>query len=193
LARSAQSPVHSQLTVTVLAVTSALTTPHGLPTSWPFQPPGGFGKNIGIIFAHPRQLPFLAACSHVRCQGLGRGRSSPAFAEQQRSSQTRTEGSSPAEALPIRSDTQAKLVIAIAHARQWLSEIEAGAATIDGIASRQACSKRHVSMTISLAFLDPSLVKAAVNGQLPRGIGVARLFDAPVAWSRQHQMLGLSP
>ena len=50
-------------------------------------------------------------------------------------------------------------------------------------------SKRHVSMTISLAFLAPSLVKAAVDGRLPRGIGVARLFDAPVAWSRQQQML----
>jgi site-specific DNA recombinase len=102
------------------------------------------------------------------------------------------EGSSPAEVLPIRSDTRAKLVTAIARGRQWLSEIEAGAATIDGIASRQACSKRHVSMTISLAFLAPRLVKAAVEGRLPNGIGVARLFDAPVAWSRQHQMLGLS-
>jgi site-specific DNA recombinase len=47
-------------------------------------------------------------------------------------------------------------------------------------------------MTISLAFLAPSLVKAAVDGRLPRGIGVARLFDAPVAWSRQHQMLGFA-
>jgi site-specific DNA recombinase len=47
-------------------------------------------------------------------------------------------------------------------------------------------------MTISLAFLAPSLVKAAVEGRLPRGIGVARLFDTPVAWSRQHQMLGLA-
>jgi site-specific DNA recombinase len=47
-------------------------------------------------------------------------------------------------------------------------------------------------MTISLAFLAPSLIQAAVDGQLPRGIGVARLFDAPVAWSRQHQMLALS-
>jgi hypothetical protein len=27
---------------------------------------------------------------------------------------------------------------------------------------------------------------------LPHGIGVARLFDAPVAWSPQHQMLGLT-
>jgi site-specific DNA recombinase len=79
-----------------------------------------------------------------------------------------------------------------ARGRQWLSEIEAGAATIDGIASRQACSERHVSMTISLGFLAPRLVKAALEGRLPRGIGVARLFDAPVAWSRQQQMLGLS-
>jgi site-specific DNA recombinase len=59
-------------------------------------------------------------------------------------------------------------------------------------AAREACSKRHVSMTISLAFLAPSLVKAAVDGRLPRGIGVARLFDAPVAWSRQQQMLGFA-
>src|SRR5271154_5992230 len=64
--------------------------------------------------------------------------------------------------------------------------------TIDGIAAREACSKRHVNMTISLAFLAPSLIKAAVEGRLPHGIGVARLFDAPVAWERQHEMLGLS-
>jgi site-specific DNA recombinase len=73
-----------------------------------------------------------------------------------------------------------------------LSEIEAGVATIDGIAKREACSKRHVSMNISLAFLAPSLVKAAVEGRLPHGIGVARLFDAPIAWVRQYLMLGLA-
>ncbi len=72
-----------------------------------------------------------------------------------------------------------KLVSAIARG-QGLSEIETGTATIDAIAAREACSKRHVSMTI------------AVDGRLPRGIGVARLFDAPVAWSRQQQMLGLA-
>jgi DNA invertase Pin-like site-specific DNA recombinase len=102
------------------------------------------------------------------------------------------EGSSPSRVLPIRSDTRTKLVTAIARGRHWLSEIEASAATIDGIAAREACSKRHVNMTISLAFLAPSLIKAAVEGRLPHGIGVARLFDAPVAWSRQHQMLGLA-
>ena len=102
------------------------------------------------------------------------------------------EGASRTQVLPIRSDTRVKLVTAIARGRAWLSEIEAGTVTIDGIAAREACSKRHVNMTISLAFLAPSLVKAAAEGRLPRGIGVARLFDAPVAWSRQHQMLGLA-
>jgi hypothetical protein len=91
------------------------------------------------------------------------------------------EGSSRTQVLPIRSDTRTKLVTAIAGGRQWLSEIEAGAATIDGIASRQACSRRHVNMTISLAFLAPNLVQAAVEGRLPHlphGIGVARLSGA---------------
>ena len=43
-----------------------------------------------------------------------------------------------------------------------------------------------------LAFLAPNLVQAAVEGRLPRGIGVARLRDAPAEWSRQYAMLGLS-
>jgi site-specific DNA recombinase len=93
---------------------------------------------------------------------------------------------------PIRADTRVKLVTAIARGRRWLSEIEAGATTIEDIADREACSKRHVNMTISLAFLAPGLVKAAVEGRLPHGVGVARLFNAPVAWAQQHQMLGFA-
>jgi site-specific DNA recombinase len=41
-------------------------------------------------------------------------------------------------------------------------------------------------MRISLAFLAPNLVKAAVEGRLPRGIGVARLSDLPTEWSQQY-------
>ena len=102
------------------------------------------------------------------------------------------EGAASAAVRPIGADSRVKLVTAIARGRQWLSEIEAGTATIDAIAAREVCSRRHVHMTISLAFLAPSLVKAAVEGRLPLGIGVARLFDAPVAWSHQHRMLGLA-
>jgi hypothetical protein len=48
-------------------------------------------------------------------------------------------------------------------------------------------------MAISLAFLAPSLVKAAVEGRLPRGIGVERLRDPPTEWSHQFEALGLNP
>jgi hypothetical protein len=46
-------------------------------------------------------------------------------------------------------------------------------------------------MMISLAFLAPDLVQAAIDGRLPRGIEVSRLFDAPAEWTRQRAMLGL--
>jgi site-specific DNA recombinase len=48
-------------------------------------------------------------------------------------------------------------------------------------------------MTISLAFLAPNLVKAAVEGRLPRGIGIERLRDPPPEWGRQFDALGLNP
>jgi site-specific DNA recombinase len=48
-------------------------------------------------------------------------------------------------------------------------------------------------MTISLAFLAPNLVKAAVEGRLPRGIGIERLRDPSTEWSRQFEVLGLNP
>jgi site-specific DNA recombinase len=64
--------------------------------------------------------------------------------------------------------------------RRWLDEIAAGTVTdVEQIAAREKCSVRKVNMTMSLALLAPDLVKAAVEGRLPRGIGVARLCDAP--------------
>jgi len=48
-------------------------------------------------------------------------------------------------------------------------------------------------MLISLAFLAPDLVKAALEGRLPRGIGVAGLVDLPAEWSRQYDIIGLYP
>jgi site-specific DNA recombinase len=94
---------------------------------------------------------------------------------------------------PIRAETRAKLIASIAKGRQWLEELTGGNITSAvQIAARQNCTARQVNMTISLAFLAPVLVQAAVEGRLPRGVGVANLRDAPAEWSRQHAMLGLS-
>jgi site-specific DNA recombinase len=94
---------------------------------------------------------------------------------------------------PIRSETKATLLAAIAQGRRWLNElIEDRATSADRIAKREGCSTRKVNMTISLAFLAPDLVKAAIDGQLPHGLGITRLCDLPIEWARQHQVLGLA-
>jgi site-specific DNA recombinase len=97
------------------------------------------------------------------------------------------------EVRPIRIERRARLVNAIARGRRWLDELVSGSANIEQIATRQKCSVRQVNMTISLAFLAPDLAKAAVEGHLPRGIGVERLRDAPAEWSQQYEGLGLNP
>ena len=103
------------------------------------------------------------------------------------------DGVSPQQARPIRSENRATLVASIARGRRWLDELLAEqTATTGSIAKRERCSVRKVNMTISLAFLAPDLVKAAIDGRLPHGMGVARLADLPAEWSRQHQMLGLA-
>ena len=99
----------------------------------------------------------------------------------------------PQHARPIRSETRATLVASIARGRRWLNElVDDAKASVESIAKRERCSVRQVNMTISLAFVAPDLVKAAIEGRLRRGIGVTRLRDAPVEWSRQHAMLGLT-
>jgi site-specific DNA recombinase len=98
----------------------------------------------------------------------------------------------PQHARPIRSETRALLIASIARGRRWLNELIADpTANTESIATRDGCSVRKVNMTISLAFLGPDLVKAAIEGRLPHGMGVVRLADLPAEWSRQHQMLGL--
>jgi site-specific DNA recombinase len=98
------------------------------------------------------------------------------------------------EVRPTRIERRARLVSAIARGRRWLDEVMSGSVTdVQQIAARQKCSVRQVNMTISLAFLAPDLVRAAVEGRLPRGIGVERLRDAPPEWSQQFEALGLNP
>ena len=46
-------------------------------------------------------------------------------------------------------------------------------------------------MTLSLAFVAPPIVAAAIEGRLPRGFGVKRLMDLPIVWSHQWTALGL--
>jgi hypothetical protein len=95
---------------------------------------------------------------------------------------------------PEQFERRVRLVSAIAKGRRCLDDVVSGrVTTVQEICVREKCSVRQVNMTISLAFLAPNLVKAAIEGRLPRGIGVERLRDPPTEWSRQFEALGLNP
>ena len=95
---------------------------------------------------------------------------------------------------PEQSERRARLVSTIARGRQWLDDVVSGrVSTVAELYARENCSVRQINMTISLAFLAPNLVKAAVEGRLPRGVGIERLRDPPTEWSRKFEALGLNP
>jgi DNA invertase Pin-like site-specific DNA recombinase len=95
---------------------------------------------------------------------------------------------------PEQFERRARLVGIIARGRQWLDDVVSGReTTVAELCIREKCSVRQVNMTISLAFLAPNLVKAAVEGRLPRGVGIERLRDPPTEWRLQFEALGLNP
>jgi site-specific DNA recombinase len=85
------------------------------------------------------------------------------------------------------------LLSAIAQSRRWLEDLVTGRIeNIDALAARDGRSARSVSMLLSLAFLAPGLVKAIIDHQMPRGIGLAQLVNLPMEWDLQRQALGFS-
>ena len=92
---------------------------------------------------------------------------------------------------PIREGEQQMLLRSVAQGRGWLKAILAGT-PVRAIAQREHRSERMVRMRLSLAFLDPELVRAALQGSLPRGVSARRLIDAPMGWHEQWRAIGLS-
>lgn len=91
---------------------------------------------------------------------------------------------------PIERAEQQRLIKSIALAKEWLREIMTGA-PIASIAERERKSERMIRLALSLAFLDPKLVKAVLLGTLPRGVSTRRLLQAPSDWSEQWRAIGL--
>lgn len=63
--------------------------------------------------------------------------------------------------------------------------------TIESIAARERKSERSIRMTLSLAFVAPPIIVAAVEERMPRGFAAKRLMDLPMVWSHQWAALGL--
>jgi DNA invertase Pin-like site-specific DNA recombinase len=93
---------------------------------------------------------------------------------------------------PMEVDEYNRLIRAIATGQAWVDGLLDG--TIPDIAElsrRENRTPRSIRMTLSLAFLDPALIKAACANALPRGYGVTRLIDLPTRFDDQWRALGL--
>jgi hypothetical protein len=97
-------------------------------------------------------------------------------------------------ARPMRANARAILLDALGDAHRWRDELLSDPLqTLDSLVVREGRTDRSIRMTLSLAFLAPEIVKAAVEGRLPRGYGLKRLVDLPMAWPDQWRALGLEP
>ena len=102
------------------------------------------------------------------------------------------EGDSPSATRPMRMEARSLVIDALRDADRWLDElITIPNLSIELLAAREGKTERWIRRTISLAFLCPALVKAAIDGRLPRSFGVKRLMDLPMAWPDQWSALGL--
>ena len=91
------------------------------------------------------------------------------------------EGDRPCAMGPMRTEARALVIDALCDAQRWLDELTTNPnQTIELLAAREGRTERWIRRTISLAFLSPALVKAAIDGRLPRGFGVKRLMDLPM-------------
>ncbi|MBV8969444.1 MAG: recombinase family protein, partial [Verrucomicrobia bacterium] len=95
-------------------------------------------------------------------------------------------------ARPMRAEARDRLLRSMARARSWLADLLSGKVTdIDEIAQSEGKSERSVRMLLPLAFVAPDVVKAAVDGRLPRGCGLSRMADLPLDWIEQRRMIGM--
>ena len=101
------------------------------------------------------------------------------------------EPSAPPSRSVIRAEARARLLTATAIGRAWLDQLVQGdVPDFAAIAARENRSERSVRMILSLAFLAPDIVKAAITGTLPRRHGLSTLTDLPMDLRDSH-MLGL--
>jgi site-specific DNA recombinase len=89
-------------------------------------------------------------------------------------------------------NARATLIEALRDSHRWLDELLSDPRlTLESLALREGRTVRSIRMTLSLAFVAPEIVKVAVEGRLPRGFGLKRLVDLPMACQDQWRILGL--
>lgn len=92
----------------------------------------------------------------------------------------------------LKSEIRARIVTGIAQGRSWLTQLTSGTVPdIATLAQHNSRSEKSVRSLLSLAFLPPDIVDAAISNRLPRGLGISDLTHLPADWAEQQRQLGL--
>jgi hypothetical protein len=89
-----------------------------------------------------------------------------------------------------------KLVALLADAHSWIDELTKGRVTsIRELARRRGRDKGEVSRTLPLAFLDPDIIEAVLDGRHPVELTPYRLkrLTLPSGWNEQRNRLKFRP
>jgi site-specific DNA recombinase len=94
---------------------------------------------------------------------------------------------------PIRSEARSRLLKAVAQSHIWLDQLVGDRNTsIATISKTNKLSDKSVRATVSLAFLAPDIIEAAIEGRLHRGLTVTEMTGLPADWQAQRLALGLA-
>ncbi len=80
------------------------------------------------------------------------------------------------------------LIKALANAHQWRKMLLSGEVTsVEALAKRFGLDRGHVGLTLNLAFLSPTIIRAIVRGEQPPGLRLNRILRGkiPLSWCEQ--------
>ena len=92
------------------------------------------------------------------------------------------------------SNPDAKLIAVLADAQRWICDLAEGrAASVRDLARQNNRDAGDVSRTLPLAFLEPAIVEAIIEGRQPIGLTprtLKRIGMLPCSWPEQRRRLG---
>jgi site-specific DNA recombinase len=90
---------------------------------------------------------------------------------------------------PTYSPEQRKLLLTLARAHRWKELLESGTyPTVKALAAALNLDRSYVAKLLNLTLLAPDIIDAAVGGNEPAGLTIARLREGvPVSWNEQRE------